>query len=109
MARCNQTKENFGIRLEEMQTGQWIATWAFAVKDTYAKKEQYDKNTVTGTFTFASAYPGCPYCAAKSIFQGSCGEVNCWDGTAMLVTCAWCGQTNKVGGQIEALSVKGDY
>lgn len=109
MARCNRTKQNFGIRFEEKQKGQWTADWAFAVKETYAKKEGYDLNTITGTFTFDSAYPGCLYCLAKGIFKCSCGKVNCWDRKTNIVTCAWCGQTDELSGQIEKLSVEVDY
>ena len=109
MARCNATSQNFEIRFEEKQEGQWTADWAFAVKEAYAKKEGYDDNTITGTFTFDSAYPGCPYCYAKGIFKSSCGKVNCWDGKTSIVTCAWCEQTDELGGQIEELSVGVDY
>ena len=109
MARCNYTKQNFGIRFEERQKGQWIADWAFAVKETYDKKEGYNHNTITGTFTFDYAYPSCPHCHARSIFKCSCGKVNCWDGETTNVTCSWCSQTVKLGGNIETLSAGENY
>ena len=109
MARCNRTKQNFGIRLEEKQKGQWTADWAFAVKETYSKKEGYDHNTIAGTFILDSAYPGCPYCSAKGIFQSSCGKVNCWDGNTNIVTCAWCDQIVELRGQIETLKAGVDF
>lgn len=109
MARCNRTKQNFGIRFEETEKGQWTANWAFAVKETYAKKEGYDHNTISGTLTFDSAYSGCPYCSAKGIFKSSCGKVNCWDEKRKIIMCAWCGQTDKLSGKIEALDAGVDY
>jgi hypothetical protein len=109
MACCNRTKQNFGIRFEENQKGRWTADWAFAVKETYAKKEGYDHNTIAGTFMFDNVYPGCPYCRAKSIFKCGCGKVNCWNRKITIVTCAWCGQTNELSGRIETLSAGVDY
>jgi hypothetical protein len=89
--------------------GQWIADWAFAVKETYGKKEGYDRHTIAGAFAFDLAYPGCPYCQAKSIFKCSCGKVNCWDGKTSMTTCSWCDQAAELGGQIETLSAGEDY
>ncbi len=34
MSRCSCNKESFGIHFEETQSGQWLADWAFAVKET---------------------------------------------------------------------------
>ena len=109
MSQCNRSKQQFGIRFEEKQKGQWVADWAFAVKETYAKKEGYEQNTIAGTFTFSRAYPGCPHCHATSIFKCSCGKVNCWNREAMTVICSWCNQTAELGGTIEMLDAGGDY
>jgi len=109
MARCNRTKQNFGIRFEEKQKSQWAADWAFAVKEIYAKKEGYDHNTIAGTFILDSVYPGCPYCHAKGLFKCSCSKVNCWDGEITTVSCSWCGQIGELGGKIEALNAGADY
>lgn len=109
IARCSHTKQAFGIRFEEKAKGQWIADWAFAVKETYASKEGYDRNTIIGTFMFDTSYSGCPYCQAKSIYKCSCGKVNCWDGQTNIVICSWCAQTVTLGGQIEMLNAGEDY
>ena len=109
MARCNQTKQNFGIRFEEKQKGQWTADWTFAVKETYAKKEGYGHNTIAGTFILDSAYPGCPYCHIKGLFKCSCGKVNCWDREATTVSFSWCSQIVKLDGKIKTLNAEADY
>jgi TerY-C metal binding domain len=109
MSRCSYSRQAFGIRFEEKAKGQWMANWAFAVKETYAKKEGYDHNTIVGTFTLDTAYPGCPYCQTKSIFKCGCGKVNCWDRKTNTVTCSWCNQTGEINGQIETLSAGEDY
>jgi TerY-C metal binding domain len=131
MARCNCKLQTFGIRLEKKQeenqeerkqrerqeenqeerklSEQWIADWAFAVKERYAQREGYDQITITGMFTFDKAYPGCPYCHAKGILKCSCGKIHCWDGRTNTFTCSSCGLTGELRGQIEALSVGVDY
>lgn len=68
MARCNKSKNNFGIRFEEKVRGQWFADWSFAIKETSAKKEGYDKGKISGNFVFENDYPGCSYCHARAIF-----------------------------------------
>lgn len=97
------------MRFEEKSKGRWVADWAFAVKEAYAKKEGYEHTTIAGTFTLDTAYPGCPYCEAKSFFNCGCGKVNCWDGKTKIVACSWCNQTSELGGQIETLSAGEDY
>ena len=56
-----------------------------------AEKEGFDKTNFSGSFYTDDEYPGCPYCGAKKCFIcGSCGKVNCYDGTDK-VHCNWCG------------------
>src|SRR4051812_14852524 len=62
MCRCTRSKGGFGVRMERHAADQWIATWAFAIKDNVAKKEGYDQSQIRGSFAFESAYPGCPHC-----------------------------------------------
>lgn len=130
MARCNQNRQSFGIRLERKQeenqeerkqrerqgesqerrqSEQWVADWAFAVKEKYAQKEGYDQITIAGIFTLDQAYPGCPYCQARGIFKCSCGKINCWEGQTNTFTCSSCGLTGELRGHIETISVGVDY
>src|SRR5437764_15248949 len=92
-SRCSRTRQYFGIRFEEAIRGQWIADWAFPIKETLAKKEGYNRNQITGTFSFASEYPGCPDCQAKSIFKCNCGKIACWNVGPLpcTVVCPCCG------------------
>ena len=108
MARCNRSRQSFGIRLEEKARGRWIANWAFAIREETAAKEGYGQSEITGVFGFDSAYPGCPHCHAPSIFQCVCGKVACWDGESRVVTCPWCGTTVELREPIESLTVGGD-
>ena len=62
MARCSHSKQSFGIRLEEKLTSQWMADWAFPIKEVAAKREGYDKSEIAGSFSVDDAYPGCPHC-----------------------------------------------
>jgi len=108
MARCSQDQQGFGIRLEEKDRDQWLADWAFAIKETAARREGYDRGEITGDFGFDATYPGCPHCRAPSIFQCVCGKIACWDGEHRVVTCPWCGATVELRGQIESLKVGRD-
>jgi hypothetical protein len=100
--RCSRSRQGFGIRFEEVQPCQWVADWAFAVPDTTASKEGYDRNGIAGAFSLANAYPGCPHCRTRSIFRCGCGKVGCWDGVSYVI-CPWCGARGEVRGSIECL------
>jgi hypothetical protein len=108
MARCSHSQQSFGIRFEQKLPNQWVADWAFAIKEAAAKREGYDKSEIAGSFGFDAAYPGCPYCEASGIFKCSCGKVACWDGKCRKVTCPWCGRSSEIAGEIESLSVGKD-
>lgn len=110
-ARCSHNRQGFAIRFEQKAHGQWIADWAFAVKETLARKarkEEYDRSEITGAFGFDAAYPGCPHCRAKGVFKCGCGKVACWDGERGAITCPWCGARGKLSGHIESLGAGGD-
>lgn len=108
LARCARERGNFGIRLEEVSRGTWVADWAFPVKERTARKEHYDRGEVRGNFSFAPAYPGCPCCRAISAFKCACGKLSCWDGVARVVHCPWCGNRGELGGTVDSLSTSGD-
>ena len=108
-ARCNNKKQNFGIRVEEKDRNTWIADWAFPIKESTARKERYDMNKISGNIIFDSQYPGCPYCESKGIFLcGRCNKVSCFNGKTEIVFCPWCNEKLKLGGHIESLSAGGD-
>src|SRR5437773_163335 len=91
MGRCSHDRQPFGIRFEEKQRGQRFADWTFAVKETTAKNEGYDRGEITGAFGFDPGFPGCPHCHSKSFFRCACGKVACLNGESMNITCPWCG------------------
>lgn len=107
-ARCKESQQTFGIRLEQRSEGHWIADWAFGLREAVARKEGYGPAGITGTFRFADAYPGCPHCRARSIFKCSCEKISCWNGEQRNVVCAWCGATIQLDREIDALTVVGD-
>ena len=108
MGRCCRAKSGFGVRFERTSAAQWNATWAFGIKPEVARKEGYDKSKIDGSFQFDAAYPGCPHCRARSVFQCSCGKISCWNATSRTVTCPWCGITGELSGQIESMEAGGD-
>lgn len=109
MARCRIERAAFGIRYEEVNPGVWAGTWAFPVKESYAKKENSEKNSITGTIIFLPEYPGCPYCKSKGIFLcGECNHVSCYDGERKTVVCPSCNRQLTLGDRIQHLDAGGD-
>jgi hypothetical protein len=72
MAKCSHSKQSYGIRFEQKLPHQWVADWAFAIKEAAAKREGYDRSEIMGSFSFDAAYPGCPHCESPGIFKCSC-------------------------------------
>jgi hypothetical protein len=108
LARCAHSREPFGIRMEEKSRGQWTADWAFSMEEGTAKREGYDRTAISGVFSTADTYPGCPTCRSRRFFKCGCGKVCCWDGERRTVTCSWCGTTGILSGSIDRLNAGGD-
>jgi hypothetical protein len=110
LGRCTRDKGSFGLRLERAGPETWQMTWAFAIKETVAKKEGYDCVVLEGSFDVSESYPGCPHCGAGSIFRCSddCGVVGCWDGRSRQVRCPGCGQMIELGGDLTSLDAGSD-
>lgn len=108
LARCGFTRQDFGIRFEEQRLDQWIADWAYRLPGHTAQHEGDDRSEITGTFGFAPAYPGCPFCQAKGIARCTCGKVACWDGTQPTMICPWCWATQTLEGPLRHLNAGAD-
>ena len=108
VARCSRAKQGLGIRFERQGARQWAATWAFALKESTAKREGYDQQRMEGAFGFDPAFPGCPHCGSHGFFVCGCGKVACWNAESRTVTCPWCGATGEVGGEVNNIAAGGD-
>lgn len=114
MARCSHSKQSFGIRLEDKLTGQWMADWAFPIKEAAAKREGYDKSEIAGSFSVDDAYSGCPDCEQKSFVKcggalfSRCNKVSCGGEQGSFHACPWCGNKAQINGYIESLSAGND-
>ena len=108
MGKCGATQKGYGMRFERRGGANWVATWAFSIKESLAKKEGYENSNIEGSFSFDEKFPGCPYCSSKSFFACSCGKVSCWDSEARIVTCPWCKKSAEIGGQVTSLTAGGD-
>jgi hypothetical protein len=109
MARCSHEKAGFGLRFEKKGHNKWFADWAFAVKESTARKERYDTNTISGSIILDRHYPGCPYCKSMQIVRcGICNKVSCYDGRHEIIVCPWCNNKSKIGGRITHLDSGGD-
>src|SRR4051794_35303984 len=75
MGRCSSSRSAFGVRFEEKRRAQWVADWAFPVKEAAGQREGFDRGDIQGTFTFDPTYPGCPYCKSHSVYRCECGKV----------------------------------
>jgi hypothetical protein len=108
-ARCEKTKQLFGMSFRAVRQGEWYAYWAFPLTDVAARQEGYDCAQLVGNFYVDSKYPGCPYCGGKRYFRcGSCGHLVCWDDLTDPIQCSWCGNTGSVSGTIQSLSANQD-
>ena len=108
LGRCSRRGDLHGMRFEETDRGHWQADWAFPVREQTAHRERFDRSDITGSFSFALGYPGCPGCGAFSYFRCCCGKVACWDGRSERVTCPWCRQTSTLQGSVDRLSAGTD-
>jgi hypothetical protein len=97
LSLCSKEKGLFGIRFEEKKSQQWTADWAFAVKESIARREGFDNNRINGSFSFSLEFPGCPYCRNQSIVKCFCGK-----------TCPWCEGSGELGGTVDSLNAGGD-
>ena len=92
MQKCSKKKAMFGVRVEKMSDGDWWRTWAFPMKETQARNEGYDKNSVRGNMYATEDFPGCPYCESTGFVQcGICKKLTCWNGESSM-DCGWCGK-----------------
>lgn len=109
LSRCSRSKAAFGMRIERRPNSVWATTWAFAIKESAAKREGYDKSKIGGSFTTDPDYPGCPHCRAGNFYLcGSCSRVACWDGESHTVTCPWCDRSGQLSGEISSLEAGSD-
>lgn len=93
LQRCTYTRKTFGIRVQELEDGEWYKTWAFPIDEKTARKEAYGTEQVRSMLPALPEYPGCPYCGGKGVFYDpNCGHVSCMrDETTF--TCPWCNVT----------------
>jgi len=91
LSKCSVHNNTFGIRVEK-RGNDWFRTWAFKINDENARREGYDKTSITGSFTATPDYPGCPYCGEKRNFiRCNCGKMSCWKEGQKTGACHWCG------------------
>ncbi len=111
LQKCAYTRKTFGIRVQEMEDGEWYKTWAFPIDEASANREGYDKTRINSMLPALPDYPGCPYCGSKGIFYDhNCGgRISCYNGEEA-VTCPWCNVTyNELGAMTEkAIFTGGD-
>jgi hypothetical protein len=95
-ARCSHGNHLLCIRMEQVAPSQWMATWAFKVREDVAMREGYDARPLEGSFGFAPGYPGCPHCESCSFYVCGCGMVVCWNGQDRVATCPSCRSTSEL-------------
>jgi len=91
LSKCSVHNRTFGIRIEK-RNSDWVRTWAFKIDEAEARREGFDKTTITGTLDKCHDYPGCPYCGEISGFVlCGCGKLSCWNPGRKSIICYWCG------------------
>ena len=110
LCKCGKAHKTYGIRAEKAGLNHWRFTWAFPIKESSAKHEDYDKTSISGNIEWTEEYPGCPYCEKTDFTVCGCGHLCCTILKDGLFTCEWCGSTGKIGiytGQ--SISAGADY
>ena len=97
LSKCGEVHKTFGIRAEKAESNRWLFTWAFPIRDDSAKREGYDKSTISGNIEYTAEYPGCPYCSQKYFTVCSCGHICCTILRNGIFTCEWCGAQGTIG------------
>ena len=97
LAKCREGHKTYGIRTERTGNDRWLATWAFPIKESSAKREKYDKTSIKGDILFSKEYPGCPYCGGYGLTLCTCGHLSCTILENSVFTCEWCGAQGRIG------------
>lgn len=97
IAKCGESRRTYGMRLEKTGHDRWLATWAFPIRESSAKREGYDKVQIKGDNSFSDDYPGCPYCGGYGLTLCACGHLSCTILRNDIFTCEWCGTQGKIG------------
>lgn len=97
LSKCPEVHRTYGIRAELLSKNCWQLTWAFTVKESSARREGYDRTSISGSLEFASEYPGCPYCGSHQLAVCSCGRISCTSQKNGQSMCEWCGSRGELG------------
>lgn len=91
LQKCGQSGKTFGIRVQQMEDGEWYETWAFPIDEARAGREGYTSMNIKSFLPQTAEYPGCPYCGTKGWFYDSnCKKISCYHGETRH-SCPWCG------------------
>ena len=95
--KCGRTGKLFGVRVQQMEDGDWYRTWAFPIDEQRANREGYQNTHIENSWLpAAEGYPGCPYCGSRDFFLDPvCRKFSCSHG-GDVVTCPWCSGTYNV-------------
>jgi hypothetical protein len=104
LAKCQKTKENFGIRMENQvkkmdnrDVSLWTATWTYKIKsdaDAQNSGASSQLNLEGDLFLVADNYPGCPYCKNSKLIQcAECSRTFCASADQNTVVCPWDNKT----------------
>lgn len=93
LQKCTYTGKTFGIRVQQMEDGEWYKTWAFPIDEKTAQQEDYGTEQIRSMLPALAEYPGCPYCGGKrDFYDGNCGHLSCIRDETVF-TCPWCNVT----------------
>jgi len=108
IAKCDQIRKVFGVRIQRMEDGDWYRTWAFKINENVARREGYDNARIIGSLCKTEGFPGCPYCGSLGFYQcGTCQRIACWNAVNIRVICPWCNAASDITLQ-DSFDVKTD-
>ena len=97
IAKCGESRRTYGMRLEKTGHDRRLATWAFPIRESSAKRGGYDKVQIKGDISFSDDDPGCPCCGGYGLTLCACGHLSYTILRNDIFTCEWCGTQGKIG------------
>ena len=58
LQKCGQSGKTFGIRVQQMEDGEWYETWAFPIDEARAGREGYTSMNIKSFLPQTAEYPG---------------------------------------------------
>lgn len=74
LQKCGKTGKTFGIRVQQMDDGEWYRTWAFPMDEARAGREGYSGTKLNSMLPETPEYPAAPIAEARAFSMTTTAE-----------------------------------